>query len=240
MKLVIIFIFIAGFLQALLSFDFSSERTKVFIGPSKNIKGFTLGYDDFIASVMWVRVVQDFHVCDQNSKAVKYPGFTDNVDPVDEVLSRELPDSRCEDGWVYQMLDVISDLQPKFKSVYLDGGSMLSVLVDDRTGAQKIIQKGLIPFPNDWKLLYQAAYHELFEMQNANTAQELMLRAAENGAPSWVYSLAAKLMTRTGRAALALPILQSVLDRNLGGMHEDRIRAQLDRVKKHLMNASPE
>lgn len=221
-------------LQVLLSVDFNYDRQKVYIGPSKNIKDFTFGYDSAMASGFWVRMVQDFHVCDQTKERSAYPGFREDVDPVEDVLTRELPKSTCERGWVYQMLDVISDLDPSFRSVFLDGGTMLSVMVDDRDGASAIFKKGVELYPNDWEILYRSAYHELFEMQNASLAEKLMYRAAENGAPAWTYSLAAKLSSRSGQAAMALSILQNVLERDLGGEFRDRIENQIKALEKVL------
>ena len=113
---------------------------------------------------------------------------------------------------------------------------MLSVLVDDRTGAQKIFHKGLDFFPKDWELLYRAAYHEMFELQDAETSKSLMLRAAQNGSPPWVYSLAAQLFSRTGQAAFALTILESVLERDLGGQYSGRIKRRMQIIKESMEN----
>ncbi len=68
MKVLLLTIVVFTILQALLSQDFQYQRKEIYIGPSKNIKKFTMGYDDALASLFWVRVVQDFHVCDQNSE----------------------------------------------------------------------------------------------------------------------------------------------------------------------------
>ncbi len=237
MKAIVGFFLVFIAVQVLLSYDLSTKRTKVYIGPSKNIKGFTFGYDDFLASAMWVRLVQDFHICDQNSRKVEYPEFKDKVNPLDEILTRELPPSRCEDGWVYQMLDVITDLQPEFRSAYVDGATMLSVLVDDRKGAQKIFHKGIKNYPEDWELLYRAAYHEMFEMQDAESAKGLMLKAAKRGAPKWVYSLAAQLFSRTGQGVFALSILESVLERDLAGNFSDRIKRRIKIIKEAIQKS---
>ncbi len=239
MKIWILTISLVAIMQIMLSQDFNYKRTKVFIGPSKNIKDFTFGYKDAMSSAFWVRTVQDFHICDQNKERSVYPAPKGDVDPLDDILNRELPKSTCEKGWVYQMLDVISDLDPTFRAVYVDGGTMLSVLVDDRNGANEIFRKGYEAFPDDWEILYRSAYHELFEMQNPEKAEELMWRAAKSGAPEWTYSLAAKLSSRGGRAAMALSVLEKVLDRDLGGGRIIKIQAQIERLKRVLEEEPP-
>jgi len=234
MKIFIVTFVVFVSLQALLTFEKHTPREKIFIPPTKNILNFTFGYNDFLSSLMWVRVVQDFHICDQSSRNVKYPELKNTVDPLKEIIERELPTSRCENGWVFQMLDVISELSPDFRTVYTDGGTMLSVLVDDRLGARTIFEKGRLQFPKDWEILYKSAYHELFEMQNPKLAEELMRKAGDNGAPRWVYSLSAKLLTRMGRAQMAKTILEDVLNRDRSGAFSDRIKSQLKRVNEVL------
>ena len=234
MKPVVLVVILFTIIQGFLTFQPKLERKPIYIPPSKNIEHFSFGYNDFLSSLMWVRVVQDFHVCDQDSRTVKYPALVNKVDPLGEVLERKLPKSRCEKGWVFQMLDVISELSPDFKAVYLDGATMLSILVDDRKGAKTIFDKGRKQYPEDWQILYRSAYHELFEMQNIELAAELMRRAGEHGAPQWVFSLSAKLLTRMGRAQFAKTILESVLQRDSGGKYRERLKKQLEAVDKAL------
>ena len=234
MKFYIVTIFVFGILQVYLSNFQFEERTTIFISPSKTLKHFTFGYDYFLSSTMWVRVVQDFHICDQNSEKAKYTGPKEGVDPLEDALTKELPTPTCEEGWVYKMLEVISDLTPDFRRVYADGATMLSIIVDDRQGAKKIYDKGIKNFPEDWDILYRAAYHELFEMQNGDRAGELLMEAANRGAPGWVYSLAAKLQTRYGKAVLAKGVLEAVLARDRAGEFTERVQQQLDIINKTL------
>ena len=227
-------------LQAFLGQQRSYVKPTHLVPPSNSIKHFTFGYDHFLSALMWVRVVQDFHVCDQQKERAVFPGPNPNLDPITDALTRELPDSTCEMGWVYKMLDVITELSPNFKRVYYDGATMLSVIVDDREGAKKIYDKGIEMYPDDWNILYRAAYHELFEMQDGAKAGELLFRAADRGAPGWVYSLAAKLHTRFGKAALAKGILESVLAGDRAGPFRDRLERQLGIINQTLESGDTE
>ena len=115
---------------------------------------------------------------------------------------------------------------------------MLSVLVDDREGAAALFNKGVQHFPEDWELIYRAAYHELFEMQEPEKAAKLLKKAGERGAPRWVYALSSKLYTKLGQAAFAKSILEDVLkNTDADGEHVDRVRAELRRVNQILTNA---
>lgn len=213
--------------------SFSSKSLgKIFNSPTKNLKDFSFGYNHLLASLFWVRVVQDLEVCEQNSEKTKYAAIESEDNVLGEILERELPPSTCHEGWVYQMLDVITDLDPQFKSVYYDGATFLSVLVDDRMGAQKIFVKGLQYYPDSWEVYYRAGYHELFEMQNPEKAAELLRQCARKGGPKWAYALSAKIYDKLGRAQFAIPILESVLARDPHGIFAPRIRAQLEELKR--------
>lgn len=235
--LIVLIIFIFAGIHNISRFHKNEHKAeKLFVPPVKHMKLYSFGYDSMLASLMWIRVLQDINVCDQKHKVIAYPQFTESDDPLAQVLNRQLPPARCTNGWVYQMLDVITHLDNQFESAYKDGATFLSVVVDDREGAQKIFNKGLIWFPDDWELLYRAAYHELFEMQNPNTSAVLMRKAGERGAPQWVYALSAKLYSKLGQAAFAKTILESVLARKQEGPDMDRVRAQLEKINKILEN----
>ena len=77
----------------------------------------------------------------------------------------KLVESRCNEGWVYHMLDRITDFSPRFLYAYVHGGLLLSIVVDDREGARQIFEKGLKAFPDHYNLNYHAAYHYLAEVK---------------------------------------------------------------------------
>lgn len=212
----------------------STESKKIFIYPPQNVGLFTFGFNDLVSSLLWVRVLQDVNVCDQVRERGLYPTLKNEEDPLLEILERNLPEAQCELGWVYHMLDAITDLAPDFRTAYADGATMLSVLVDDRNGASTLFKKATQNFPEDWEILYRAAYHELFEMQNADRAAELLRRAGQFGAPEWVYALSAKLYTRLGKAQFAKTILETVLMRKSEGPGVERVRQQLEIINKAL------
>ncbi len=148
-------------------------------------------------------------------------------DGVEKVLKAEQSVSKCNLGWVYHMLDRVTDLSPKFKLAYIMGGTFLSVVVDDREGARLLFDKGVKQFPNDWSLAYRAAYHYLYEIRNAGRAAQLLEKAGRNGAPVWVFSLAARLYEKSGRAELGITVLEDMIRRNPKGFGNDRIGKRL-------------
>ncbi|MCB0379489.1 MAG: tetratricopeptide repeat protein [Bdellovibrionales bacterium] len=236
-------ILIAALIASVASHDLSwfsglPKELSRFQVPPKQMQYYHFGYADLTSSSLWVRLLQDIEICQNQREQKGLESLDANKDVLGQVLKRELPQSRCHLGWTYKMLDVITDLDPTFFMAYYVGGTFLSVLVDDREGAQRIYEKGLHFFPDQWKLLYAAGYHELFEMQNPEKAAELLEKAGRRGAPKWVYALAARLYTRTGRALYAKSILEAVLARDPKGPRVEQLKIRLKEINALLTDPS--
>ncbi|HEX4925994.1 MAG TPA: tetratricopeptide repeat protein [Bdellovibrionales bacterium] len=193
-----------------------AETKKPFVHPPKYAERFHFGYAEPMADVMWIRLLQDLGACRTSGEMQDLPG--------DEVAT-------CHMGWTYRMADAITTMTPRFRMVYDAAGTLLSVVGGDREGARLIFEKSLKVFPDDWQLHYRAAYHYLHEIKDYRRAGELMHRAADLGAPPWVYALAARLYTREGRAELARTILLDFLERNPEGYAADRARLRLKEIE---------
>ncbi len=165
------------------------EKPRDLLAPPVGIEHFTFGHRDVTADVLWIRAIQDFDYCDQ-----------------------EIAKNLCVGkGWLYRMLNAITDLSPKFRMPYATGAIALSVMVSDVDGAARIFDKGVAQFPNDWPILYRAAYHYLYEVKDKKRAADLFVRAGRNGAPSWVYSLAGGLYNESNERVSADAILLEMI-----------------------------
>ncbi|MCC6138306.1 MAG: hypothetical protein IT287_06715 [Bdellovibrionaceae bacterium] len=213
-----------------------AKLDKKYLKPPAALKDFTFGYNDFLASLLWIRLLQNFDYCESGkySEADYVAPQADAPDKLTGIIKRAIKPSKCNKGWVYSMLDVISDVQPKFKLVYDTGAMFLSVIVDDREGARLIFEKGLPLYPNDWQLSYHAGYHYLWEIQEPKRAAELFHQSVESGAPQWAASLSAALYTQAGQAQLAKIILENALRNNPKGKDEERIKKRLEQVDQML------
>jgi len=194
------------------------EAAQRFLPPPPSIERFSAGYNDVIADVLWLRLIQDADTCDR-------PGAAGQ---------------RCqsEKGWVFQMLDAITKLAPKFAAPYWHGATILSVLVGDKEGARIIFERGMESFPNDWQLPYRAAFHALENLGDVQKAAELLVQAGKNGAPQWVFALSARLYTKRGQAILAKSILEDVLASDPDSRWAPRLRSRLEEIDQTLTNSS--
>lgn len=173
----------------------SAKPVGFHVAPTLALRHFTLGFDELLADSLWLRLIQDYDLCEQQRAEEGAPRI--GVNRV----------SDCRKGWVFHMLNVITELAPKFRMPYATGGVALSVLVDDVEGATILINKAVRRFPHDWPILYRASYHFLFELDDKSRAAELMVRAAQNGGPDWLPLLAARLYTKAGKAYLGHSVL---------------------------------
>ncbi len=230
----LIFIFVFATSAALcVYFNRPSDRLielKPQIIPPKQLVHFSLGFQMALADALWIRTLQADDFCESpNTKASFNPAWK-----IDEALKEKLTPSRCHKGWVYQMFDLATELNPNFKWVYKMGGVQLSIAVDDREGARLIFEKGVQRYPDDWQLLYRATYHYIFEIQDGKRATELLLMASKlPDPPPVIHLMASRLALVSGRSQMAIDILEDYLKQvkpdSEGYM---RAKARLDEMYK--------
>ena len=179
------------------------------IPPPPHLERFAFGYQEVIADTLWIRALQDFDYCDSQ--------IAKNV---------------CRNNsWLYQMLDSITNLAPQFRVPYAAGALALTVIITDVDGATKIFDKGVKAFPNDWPLLYRAAYHYLYEVNDKKRAAELLIEAGKNGAPPWVFSLASRLYSDSGKLDLAKALLEQMIREKQDPVLIERVRKKIESVE---------
>jgi tetratricopeptide (TPR) repeat protein len=205
--------------------DKKSAGSSLLYAPPNIMTKFTFGYSDTMADTLWVRLIQDFDLCEQkfstDPKASHIgPGHIAN----------------CNKGWAYHMLDAITELAPHWRQPALVGPLFLSILIDDIQGASALFRKVLKVFNKDWAILFRAGYHFLYEEQDFVYAAQLYDQAGRYGAPGWVSALAGKLYSQSGRNMIARTILYDALKRTPKGKIYDRILARLKKVEEEIQS----
>lgn len=207
----------------------------VMLYPPQQLKNFSFGYQENLSDALWLRVIQDMDTCGKKED-MRAATTVANPKSLDDLLtSGQTRVGRCEMSWVFHMIDLITDLSPRFRQPYSSGSIILSVAVDDISGATKIFDKAILQFPNDWPLHYNAAYHYLYEVGDPGRAAELLVKAGHLGAPSWVFSLAARLYTKEGQALLAKSVLEDVIAENEDQPFIERLKERLVEIDRQLV-----
>ncbi len=180
-----------------------------YFSPPAGIEHFQFGFQESTADALWIRVIQDFDFCE-------------------ELAGEKI----CKgSGWVYQIIHSISRLSPHFRDAIYFGGLMLTVVVNDIEGASKIFNRAVELFPDDWPILYAAAYQAMVEEKDQPKAGRLLQAAASHGAPAWVYALATKMYMEAGQQEMGERLYESL--KHLGMSEEilQQVRKRLNQQK---------
>ena len=214
------------------------EHPPTYIPPPQYIHYFHFGYNESLSDSFWLRWIQDADACGRKkiarSSIIPKKQFPRDVagkaNSLNEDVFTPLKDQVCDRGWSFRLLDAITRLAPRFRMPYALGAPTLSILIEDHLGAKIIYERALEHFPDDWKILYRAAYHYLYELNELKIASQLLHRAGETGAPLWVKSLASRVATRAGKIDFGIYSLESYLK------HYQRGQTQVfyDTIKERL------
>ena len=168
----------------------------VYFAPPDLIRHFSFGFSEIYADLLWIRLIQNIDFCSAERGVPRYDGHTSH---------------QCEKGWSYKITDTLTELAPRFQAPYMISGAIMSVIMRDKEGAKKIYDKGVQRFPDNWRLLFNAGYHYLMEIQDRQKGAELFLKAAESGGPPWLYDLSVHQYEEAGRLHTARKILLEML-----------------------------
>jgi hypothetical protein len=79
-------------------------------------------------------------------------------------------------NWMYLRFNQISELDPFFYENYLYGGLYLSVVKDDPETGIKIFEKGIIYYPEDFKIRFNLGFTQYFDLGNFKAGLENLQR----------------------------------------------------------------
>lgn len=204
--------FFAGIFINYNKFEQKPIQSIRFAWPAELIEHLVLGYKLPAADFFWLRFIQDIDYKDKNLNG------------------------KTHLGWAYRMSEAITNLDHRYRVVYINAGTILSVGVEDAEGAQRLMEKGAQYFPHDWPLLYRLSYHFMYELKNCNKAAYYLNEAGKYGAPMWVSSLASRLYTHAAQYELAYRVILE----NLKRFENDEVmvknllerKAELDKARR--------
>ncbi len=199
------------------------EKKPLYFAPPDILQHFSLGYRDFLANLLWLRFIQDADFCSFEQGKPMYKGSK----------------KHCELGWSYNMAEAISELAPRFKTLYTLSPVIMSVFTGDKKGAERILLKGLKYFPKDWRINFYMAYLYAVDIKKPELAARYAYQSAENGGPDWLYSLSAKQYGEAKQFILGEAVLKELLKRNPTGRQRARIEERLREFRKEYAQKNP-
>ncbi|MBF0288377.1 MAG: hypothetical protein HQM14_11210 [SAR324 cluster bacterium] len=107
--------------------------------------------------------------------------------------------------WLYPIFNVATDLDPLNYEAYILGGHVLP----DPHESIRLYEKGMLQFPEDWKLPELIGFQYFYELHDKATAAKYYDQASRlSGRPPYVASLAAKYYRDAGYYESAIRVLK--------------------------------
>lgn len=153
--------------------------------------------------------------------------------------------TKGEQRWLERYLTTAIDLDPQFHSLYRRGAAMLvytgkQFSVDALEAADRILERGVRAFPDDWEIWFQLGFNQLFELpplagENDPRVPKWRQRGVEalrratllDGVPPWLPNLVAQMLTKRGGEALAIKHLEQTYAVTSNEQTREEIRRQL-------------
>lgn len=184
-------------------------------------KYFSFGNASQITDMFWLRFLQELDAF--NKLEIAEPHLCP-----DKVSS-----------WHFHIVNVAMDLDPKFYELNLHAPLLVGLTISDVKGASILFDKSVENFPDDWRILYRASYQAVVEENNPKKAADLLYRAGQRGAPTWVKSLAGGLYNETGNRKMAELIYGELLADEKNVELAKRLKQKLENKIKNFYRKTP-
>ncbi len=157
-----------------------------FIPRSELLKVVSFGYDSLVSDGLWLKTIATYGT--QNADPSTYP-------------------------YLYRMADVITDIDPGFRKVYLYSALLLAFYSEHVQKSNALLEKAIRQFPNDWWFYFNLGFNYFYFLGDFQTAASYISKAATlPGHPPYLPRFAASLYAGTGDFQAALQFLHQMYE----------------------------
>lgn len=159
--------------------EFRAQEEVLYFTSGDQLKWLVPGFESVLADVYWLRTVQYF------GRAV---------------LRRQ---GGAEVQALIPLVEITIALDPKFRVAYLSGATFIGepppIGPGDGIAAVRILEKGVVELPDDWIVQQHLGYGIFILLGDNKRAADRLMRASRlPGAPFWLETFAAALLTDGG------------------------------------------
>ena len=161
------------------------------VGPLPDgaaLRVLSLGFERLVADLFWLRTV--YYIGDKRAAEVGFPDLK-------------------------RLADLVTDIDPYFRSVYVNVDSILTVIAPRPHEAIALMDKAIRYIPDYWRLYFLQGYNYFHFLGDFETAGDLMSQAAELEGPEWLPLLASRLYAHAGALETAIAFLEARLEEEL-------------------------
>ncbi|MDY6843273.1 MAG: hypothetical protein SVW57_04185 [Thermodesulfobacteriota bacterium] len=182
-----------------------THKHPVYLPYGKYLRFITMGYDQIIADVLWLRSIQ--YIGDKSEEKRGYPHL-------------------------YSLLDLVTDIDPKFVLAYRVGGVILSVWAGKVEESNRLLKKGFKHNPDDWRLPFFIGFNNFFYLRNFHDAAYYIGKASiMQGSPPYLTMLASRLYAEAEVPEFGIEFLWRVYENTV----DKRVRNRVLRRMKELI-----
>ncbi len=191
------------------------EEQPLYLLSGKLLNIASLGFNDVIADILWMRTIGYFGEHYQGDK--KYI-------------------------WLYHMLDIVTTLDPGFQYPYHFGGLVLSIEGKDIGSSNALLRKGMANHPNVWQFPFYIGFNYFFfEKDYQKAARYFEIASRIPGSPRYLKSLAARLYAESGNPEIALTILkETYINTRDENMRREIMKRIMETEKELKKKGNPE
>lgn len=166
--------------------DTAAAQEPLYLPEARYVKLVTLGFDGFISDILWFNTVNYF--------GKQYLGNKDY-------------------RWLYSMCNLVTELDPNALHVFEFCGSLLSWVAKHPEKSNAILTKAIKEHPLNWRFYYLRGFNYWYFMEDLERAKEDIARASRvKGAPTFLASLASRLVAVTENPDTAVNFLKDLID----------------------------
>lgn len=132
---------------------------------------------------------------------------------------------------LYELLDVVSNFDPKFEIPYLLGGLVLGESTPHARKALHVLGRGKEQFPVDWRFPFYKGFTYYFSVGDPEAAGKEMAEAARlPGSPAYLPGLASRMLTEARDPNAALALLETIVRRESDPMRRSVLKRRIREV----------
>ena len=169
-----------------------------------------VGYRNLVADAIWLEFIQYYGEHRLTDKKFRYLGH---------------------------ILDVLTDLDPKFVSAYTYGALLLVTDVQDSTRGMALLEKGMNNVPQAWEIPFTAGFLNYIFLRKYDLAGKYFAKAATlPDAPPSCFRFAGYVAQKMKEEDMALMILEEVLEKSKNKDEQDVLKYYIMKVHLKLLN----
>lgn len=194
------------------------EVELTYLPSAKVLKPASLGFEHLVADLFWIQTIQYF------GKHVTSDG--------------QFPK-------LYQLVDLVTSLDPQFVEAYRLGGLFLTYFAREVDQAIALYEKGIQKNPNRWELPHDLARLYYLDLRDYRQALKWFEWADRlPGRPNYIHRFVIRLYADTGHEELALELWQKLYEQTdneqIRQMAKQEIQKLLSKGAQSSLKIEPE